>query len=45
MSKIDAQHVDFHYGSFHALKDINMSIDEHEVVASSAPRGAASLHS
>ena len=39
MSKIEAQHVDFFYGSFHALKDINMSIDEHEVVAFIGPSG------
>mgnify|MGYP005868912217 FL=1 len=39
MSKIEAQHVDFHYGSFHALKDINMSIKEHEVVAFIGPSG------
>ena len=39
MSKIDAQHVDFHYGAFHALKDISMGIDEHEVVAFIGPSG------
>lgn len=39
MSKIDARHVNFHYGAFHALKDINMSIDEHEVVAFIGPSG------
>lgn len=39
MSKIDAQHVDFFYGSFHALKDISMSIEEHEVVAFIGPSG------
>lgn len=39
MSKIEAQHVDFHYGSFHALKNINMSIKEHEVVAFIGPSG------
>lgn len=39
MSKIDAQHVDFYYGSFQALKDINMSIEEHEVVAFIGPSG------
>lgn len=39
MSKIDAQYVDFYYGSFQALKDINMSIEEHEVVAFIGPSG------
>lgn len=39
MSKIDAQHVDFYYGSFQALKDISMSIEEHEVVAFIGPSG------
>lgn len=39
MSKIEAQHVDFYYGSFHALKDINMTIEEHEVVAFIGPSG------
>ena len=33
MSKIEAKHVDFYYGSFHALKNINMTIEENEVVA------------
>lgn len=36
---IDAQHVDFYYGSFHALKDINLSVNEHEVVAFIGPSG------
>lgn len=39
MSKINAQNVDFFYGSFHALKDISMSIEEHEVVAFIGPSG------
>ena len=39
MSKIEANHVDFHYGQFHALKDISMSIGEHEVVAFIGPSG------
>ena len=39
MSKIEAQHVDFYYGSFHALKGINMSIEENEVVAFIGPSG------
>ena len=27
MIKIDAQNVDFHYGDFHALKNISMQIE------------------
>lgn len=39
MSKIDAQNVNFFYGSFQALKNISMSIEEHEVVAFIGPSG------
>lgn len=39
MSKIEAKNVDFYYGSFHALKDINMKIEENEVVAFIGPSG------
>lgn len=39
MSKIDAQHINFYYGTFQALKDISMSIEEHEVVAFIGPSG------
>ena len=39
MSKIEAKNVDFHYGSFHALKGSNMSIEENEVVAFIGPAG------
>ena len=39
MSKIEAKNVDFHYGSFHALKGINMNIEENEVVAFIGPSG------
>jgi len=39
--KIDAKHVDFYYdnGRFHALKDINLQVKEHEVVAFIGPSG------
>ena len=39
MSKIEAKNVDFHYGTFHALKGINMNIEENEVVAFIGPSG------
>lgn len=39
MSKIEARNVDFYYGSFHALKNINMNIEENEVVAFIGPSG------
>ena len=39
MSKIEAKNVDFYYGSFHALKNINMNIEENEVVAFIGPSG------
>lgn len=39
MSKIEAKNVDFYYGSFHALKGINMNIEENEVVAFIGPSG------
>lgn len=39
MSKIEAKNVDFYYGSFHALKNINMDIEENEVVAFIGPSG------
>ena len=39
MSKIKAKNVDFYYGSFHALKNINMNIEENEVVAFIGPSG------
>ncbi|MDO4159478.1 MAG: phosphate ABC transporter ATP-binding protein PstB [Prevotellaceae bacterium] len=39
MSKIVANNVNFYYGSFHALKNINMKIEENEVVAFIGPSG------
>ena len=39
MSKIEAKNVDFYYGSFHALKNINMNREENEVVAFIGPSG------
>jgi phosphate transport system ATP-binding protein len=37
--KIVAEGVDFHYGSFHALKDINVTIPEKKVTAFIGPSG------
>lgn len=39
MVKIDAQHVDFYYGDFHALKNISMEIEENTCVAFIGPSG------
>ncbi|MGL4328533.1 MAG: phosphate ABC transporter ATP-binding protein PstB [Tannerellaceae bacterium] len=39
MVKIDAQHVDFYYGDFHALKNISMQIEENTCVAFIGPSG------
>lgn len=39
MIKLDAQNVNFWYGDFHALKNINMSIEEKTVVAFIGPSG------
>ena len=33
MSKIDVSNMDLYYGDFHALKNINLSIDANEVTA------------
>ena len=39
MNKIEAKNVDFYYGSFHALKGINIAIPTSEVVAFIGPSG------
>ena len=39
MNKIEARNVDFYYGSFHALKNINICIPTGEVVAFIGPSG------
>ena len=39
MIKIDAQNVDFYYGSFHALKNISMQIEANTSVAFIGPSG------
>lgn len=39
MIKIDAQHVDFYYGDFHALKNISMQIEANSSVAFIGPSG------
>lgn len=39
MSKLDVQNVNFYYGDFHALKNINMQVEEKNVVAFIGPSG------
>ena len=39
MTKFDITHMDLHYGSFHALKDVNLSIDEKCITAFIGPSG------
>lgn len=39
MSKFQIEHVNLHYGSFHALKDINLEIPEHKITAFIGPSG------
>lgn len=38
-SKFEVEHLNLHYGNFHALKDINMKIEEHEITAFIGPSG------
>ena len=39
MDKFKVEHVDLHYGSFHALKDINLNFPEKELIAMIGPSG------
>ena len=39
MAKFDIRKLNLHYGSFHALKDVNLSIDEKEITAFIGPSG------
>ncbi len=39
MSTIDARNVDFYYGNFHTLKNINLEVQKSEVVALIGPSG------
>ncbi len=39
MAKFDIRNLNLHYGSFHALKDVNLSIDEKEITAFIGPSG------
>ena len=39
MTKFDITHMDLHYGSFHALKDVNLSIEEKCITAFIGPSG------
>lgn len=37
--KFNCEHVNLHYGDFHALKDINMKICANEITAFIGPSG------
>ena len=37
--KFDIENLNLHYGDFHALKNINMKINEHEITAFIGPSG------
>lgn len=37
--KFDVRDINLHYGAFHALKDVNMKIYEHEITALIGPSG------
>ena len=39
MGKIDVKNMDLYYGSFHALKNINLDIPEKKITAIIGPRG------
>ena len=39
MLTIDAKNVDFYYGDFHALKNINLEVEKNKVVALIGPSG------
>ena len=38
-TKFSVQHLDLHYGAFHALKDVNLNIRAHEITAFIGPSG------
>ena len=44
MSKIDVSNMDLYYGDFHALKNINLSIDANEVTAFIGPSAVSYTH-
>ena len=39
MNKIDIEQLNLHYGAFHALKDVNLSIEEGKITAFIGPSG------
>ena len=39
MNKIEIKNLDLFYGSFHALKKINLEIPEHQITAFIGPSG------
>ena len=41
MNKFEVSNMDLYYGSFHALKNININIPEREITAFIGPSGCA----
>ena len=39
MSKISIKDMNLHYGDFHALKDVNLEIEENKITAFIGPSG------
>ena len=39
MSKISIKDMNLHYGDFHALKDVNLEIEENKITAVIGPSG------
>ena len=39
MNLFDINHLNLYYGDFHALKDVNLSLPEHEISAFIGPSG------
>ena len=39
MNKIEIKNLDLYYGDFHALKNINLEIPEHQITAFIGPSG------
>ena len=44
MGKIDVKNMDLYYGSFHALKNINLDIPEKKITAFIGPKWLRKIH-